>query len=920
LQSTINLVDNQLISVSRDITAYRLAQTKLQESHDKFDSLFSAMSAGVVFCKAVYDKNKNMTDSIFIDMNQAYEGFTNLKKETAIGKKVSELLPGTESEWFSTLGEVVKTGKPISFEMYHDQSQIYYSVFAYNSNKDEFVAVFENITERMAAIEALKESESKFRTVVTENEEIIFMLEKDGTISLSEGKGLKELGLKPGQTVGMSIFEMYKDYPKILEEIRKALQGERKSSETEIDGIYFRNWYTPRYNAEGEVIGVLGMSANITEQKQSEKALIESERRLSALMANLPGMAYRCINDEDWTMEFVSEGCLGLTEYPSADLIGNKEVTYAQLIHPEDQNLVWDKVQEALKEKRSFELEYRILTANGSLKHVWEKGLGIFDGGRLLFLEGFITDITESKQAQNEVLAQKQRLGDIIEATNVGTWEWNVQTGETIFNKRWAQIIGYTLEELAPINIDTWIKYVHPDDAEESGRLLEEHFCGKTDYYRCEARMRHKNGEWIWILDVGKVVSWTKDGKPLMMSGTHQDITERKKLWNELVISKEKAEESDRLKSAFLATMNHELRTPLNHILGLSSLIPDMTDDEEIKEFSNLINKSGTNLLNIIEDIFDLSMIEQTEITIRENEVCIRDLYVELKRQLQETLYESQKTDSINLGYKINSSLVSKRILIDKTKVMQVMLNLIKNAVKYTAQGNIGLEVSMLDKDFLLLSIKDTGIGISKEKQQIIFEFFRQGDDSDTRQHDGVGIGLAIAQKIAHAVQGQILLESELGVGSIFTFKLPIQSFIDEDQEFQDAIEKQSVKDHLDLNGKQILIVEDDKISLDMVSKILSVSNCEILKAYNGKESLDVFADNPGIDLILMDIKMPVMDGLRATIEIRKANKDIPIIAMTAYSLLKDKKNALNAGCNDVITKPVNPSIIMNKLNKYLVQ
>ena len=915
-----------------------------------------------------------------------------------------------------------------------------------------------NITDRKLALDALKESENKFKTLVTENEEIIFMLDREGTLILSEGKGLKKLGLKPGQVVGLSIFDIFQDYPEVLEKVRKVLQGETITTEVKIDETYYNSWYTPQYNIKGEFIGILGMSIDITEQKKSENALIESESRLSALLTNLPGMAYRCRSDKEWTLEYVSDGCLDLTGYSSSDLINNGKIQIIQLLHPDDYKHVWGTIQDALKDKRSFEIEYRIITADDSIKHVLEKGIGIFDGGRLLFLEGFIiditerkqvedklaksslqlhavhnklkeseekyknliknakqpiitidgngkyvlinesaakkfggkpedfigstlwdtfpkeeadkrmavhqeviqsgktitnevpfkvrdeekwflstiqpiqkesiddgvlvmaTDITHRKQAEKDVLVQKQRLADIIEATNVGTWEWNIQTGETVFNERWAQIIGYTLEELAPINIDTWTKFVHPDDGEKSGKLLEEHFSGKKDYYRYEARMQHKNGDWIWILDIGKVVSWTKDGKPLLMSGTHQDITDGKKLWNELVISKEKAEESDRLKSAFLATMNHELRTPLNHILGFSDIIPDMTNDEGIKEFSKLIHKSGTNLLNIIEDIFDLAMIEQTEITVRKNEVSINEIYVDLKTQIQETLNEFQKADLIKLNCKIDNALVSQRILLDKPKVMQVMSNLIKNAIKYTDTGNVDLEISSIDKDFLLLSIKDTGIGIAKEKQQIIFEFFRQGDHSNTREHGGVGIGLAIAQKIAKAMDSKIIIKSKPGEGSTFTFKIPIQIINSEDKKSVDVMEKLPTNNSPDFNGKKILIAEDDDINRILIEQLLEETKCELLMASNGQECCNIYKEHQNIDLILMDIKLPVMNGLEATTKIRKENSDIPIIAMTSYSLAAVKKKALNARCNDVITKPIVKSVLYNTINKYLKQ
>jgi len=287
-------------------------------------------------------------------------------------------------------------------------------------NPVEILNVCRTIAQRKEAEQQLKESENKFKALVTNNEEIIWMLDKEGTFILSEGKGFAKLGLEPMQVVGVSAFDLYKNFPDILDTIRKALNGETITAEAKVGGNDFRVWYTPHYNLEGEVTGVLGMSVNITEQKQSEKDLFESERRLATLLANLPGMAYRCLNDEAWSMEFVSEGCLNLTGYKSTDLTNNNKIAYANLIHPKDADFVWDEVQKALKEKRPFELEYRIIPANGSLIHVWERGSGIFDGDELLFLEGFITDITERKLAEKALEENLEKINGLYNAMSAG--------------------------------------------------------------------------------------------------------------------------------------------------------------------------------------------------------------------------------------------------------------------------------------------------------------------------------------------------------------------------------------------------------------------------------------------------------------------------------------------------------------------
>ncbi len=199
-------------------------------------------------------------------------------------------------------------------------------------------------------------------------------------------------------------------------------------------------------------------------------------------------------------------------------------------MHPDDVQAAESLLEQAVQGTASFDTEFRILTGDGGHKHIQAAAKVERNAdGDPLRMTGVNWDITERKHAAEELATQRRRLAAIIRGTNVGTWEWNVQTGETVFNERWANIVGYSLSEISPTTIDTWMEFAHSDDLAESGELLEEHFSGELEYYECEARMKHRNGDWIWVLDRGKVSTWTEDGKPLLMSGTHKDITEQKR-------------------------------------------------------------------------------------------------------------------------------------------------------------------------------------------------------------------------------------------------------------------------------------------------------------------------------------------------------------------------------------------------------
>jgi signal transduction histidine kinase len=390
-----------------------------------------------------------------------------------------------------------------------------------------------------------------------------------------------------------------------------------------------------------------------------------------------------------------------------------------------------------------------------------------------------------------------------------------------------------------------------------------------------------------------------------------------KKINEDLITAKNKAEESDRLKSAFLSTMNHELRTPLNHILGFSELILSGVNPEITKDYVQKIEASGKALLSIIEDIFDLALVEQSEIKVRKKSFALMDLFDENKLVFNEILRSSGKDEHIRLHFLPDNNFLKNYIISDRNKINQVLINLFKNAIKFTSNGFIEFGFSVPENNRISFYIKDSGIGIPKDKQAIIFDWFRQGDDTHSRQYSGVGIGLSLAKKISQVLNGDLTVESEPEKGSTFTFTVPVE-MIESEATAPSETAPPPQYFELDLNKKTILIVEDDPLSRSLIRSYLKKTHAITLEADEGSEAIRKWHGNPSIDMILMDLKMPGMDGFVATHIIKSEKPELPIVALTAYSSAEDKAKALEAGCNSVITKPVERYTLLKEISKTL--
>ena len=379
----------------------------------------------------------------------------------------------------------------------------------------------------------------------------------------------------------------------------------------------------------------------------------------------------------------------------------------------------------------------------------------------------------------------------------------------------------------------------------------------------------------------------------------------------ELEKAKVKAEESDKLKSAFLANMSHEIRTPMNGIMGFTELLKSGNlSAEEHENYIEIIEKSGTRLLSIINDIVDISKIEAGQM-----KVSYSTTNVDEQMQYIHTFFKPEaKEKGIQLILKKSLANVETIITTDREKLYAILINLVKNAIKYTVKGTIefGYEIK---GDYIEFFVKDTGIGISKDRQKAVFERFIQADFNDIMARQGAGLGLAIAKAYVELLDGKIWVESEIGKGSKFYFSIPNTIQLKE----TDLTQKSMPISHnpCEIKNLNILVTEDDNISRILILKVLQEFGNEIVTAKTGLEAVEICRNNPDLDLILMDIQMPQMNGYEATKEIRKFNSKVIILAQTAFALEGDKAKTLEAGCNGYISKPIKKEELSNLLQHF---
>lgn len=761
---------------------------------------------------------------------------------------------------------------------------------------------------RMDAEKKLRESEEKYRNIFESVQDVYYQTDLDGVV-LDISPSIKHFtDYNRDDMLGKSVYDLYfdpDDGKLLLEALRK--ESELKDYEvklkTETGAVRYGSVNaTLVYDADNKPLHINGAIRDITERKRVEEALKEREFffKESQKAAFIGSYSTNFLKGR-WESSEVLDKIFGIDKEYDRSVPG-----WIEIVHPADREMMNRYLaEEVIAKRKPFNKEYRIVNQNdGQIK--WVLGQGVVDideNGDVLSLIGTIQDITERKLNEYEI----RKLNRAVEATSEVVFVTDRDGIFTYVNPAFTAVFGHQAIDV--------IGKVTP-------RILKSGQMVALDYkYFWQQLINNRVVE-------GELINKTKDGRNIKVEGSsnailnetgeiigfisiQKDITKRKQIEEELLNAKEKAEESDRLKSAFLANMSHEIRTPMNGILGFAALLkePNLTSDE-LQEYIQTIQISGERMLNTINSIVDVSRIESGLISINIGEANINERIEFIYR------FFKPEADIKGLKFSIKTGLESKEatLLTDNEKVYGVLTNLVKNAIKFTYDGSIefGYKKKGGNLEFF---VRDTGIGIKQNQVDIIFERFRQGSESINRGFEGSGLGLSICKSYVEMLDGEIWVESEEGKGSTFYFTIPYNTPLEESREIADVVQIE----HKDVQEKslKILIVEDDEVSHILLTNRLKKISTDLLHATTGVEAIEACKNYPDIDLILMDIRMPEMNGHKATRQIRHFNKEVIIIAQTAFALTGDREKAIESGCNDYITKPINRSELMALIEKY---
>ena len=766
--------------------------------------------------------------------------------------------------------------------------------------------ILSDITAQKVSEESLRKSERNFRSITEQMADEVVVIDSTGTLTYVSPVVEKLFGYLPHEVIShpFTDYMLKQDIPEALQVFKNALHNnttnhifevklKRKDSSL-FDGEIHLQYYQDQ---DQDISGMIGLIRDISERRHAEQALRDSERMFRSITEQISEVVF--VNNSIGEITYVSPIVEKITGYKPDELLGH---AFFEYMSEEDIPRAIAIYTDAMKHQLTNQvLEFMYRKKDGSLFHAEIHSQYFNDNGSSGVI-GLLRDISERKLFENQLVklstAVEQSPAVVVITDPLGNIEY--------VNPAFTELTGYSIEETKGQNPRILQSGLTPESVFKD--LWETILSGGI--WRGEFQNKKKNGELFWETAVISAII-DKNGVITNFIAVKEDITEQKTYLAELIAAKEKAEESDHLKSAFLANISHEIRTPMNGILGFSELLKEPhLSGEEMTEYIDLIQQSGHRMLHLINDLIDISRIDAEETNVEISETPLNKLL----QDIHSFFKPNALSKGLRLTYTTGLSDSESLIKTDSGKLNQILINLVNNALKFTSKGGIDFGYTKKDGN-LEFYVVDTGIGIPVDMKNKVFDRFRQVDNTLTRGYEGAGLGLSITKAFVTMLGGTIRVESIDGAGTTFSFTLPYNPVNAPNSSSPDL---QDTKAPEILPHFCILIAEDDEVSTVLLKHNLKGENVTILCAVNGWEAVELVQHHPEINLVLMDIKMPVMNGFEATRLIKQQRPDLPVIAQSAFTSIGDKEKAKEAGCDSFITKPIRKSELLELIQDII--
>ncbi|MEI6141268.1 MAG: PAS domain-containing sensor histidine kinase, partial [Mariniphaga sp.] len=766
------------ICISKDITERKHTEEILSLSEEKFRKAFNTHPGLVAI--------STLAEGRYIDINKKFIDVLGWERDEVIGKTSHDLDIFVDiSDRKIMLSNVSRDGNIKNLEIKirtktRDVRVVLFSAEVIETEGQKcLLSQVTDITDRKLAEEALRQSRSFTQNILDTTPNLIYIYDIQEKCNVYSNSVMSQiLGYTPEY-----IFNQQKEFfnhllhPDDVNLVAEHQDRFSRAMDDEIFEVTYRmkhangSWVTLHSrdkiflrDDQGRVKQIIGAARDITRERESEELLKVSQEKYRQLIENSFDMIV--LMDADGITHFISDSCERILGYSPDELINLQSIQ--QMVHPDDQERVLEEYRNGMI--RGFGgCQYRHRHKNGGWVYLESIGSNQLNNPYLKSIVLNVRDITERKKAEEALRESEARLNNVIEGTNVGTWEWNVQTGETIFNERWAEIVGYSLSDFEPVSINTWIDLVHPDDLQKSDEQLKLVFCHQLENYDIECRMKHRTKGWIWVQDRGKVIHWTKDDKPQWMAGTHSDITERKLAEEKMVQLNQQLKETNAAKDKFFSIIAHDLKNPFNAIIGFCNLMAAQIQKknyESVEEYTAIIQNSSKRAMSLLVNLLEWSRSQTGRITFNPEYIET----VALVNEVLEMANDSALQKPVTILQNLPNSLISYG---DKDMIGTVLRNLISNAIKFSYPGG-QIEISAENsKDEIKLIVTDHGVGIRPEAIPKLWRIDESYSTIGTSKEKGTGLGLLLCNEFIEQHGGKIWVESQLGKGSTFIFTIP---------------------------------------------------------------------------------------------------------------------------------------------------